>query len=73
MKSQCEIILDHLYAGEKITPVDALNFGGGFRLSERIRELQKRGHIITKGWFVTENGARVRQYWINKRLLGIEL
>jgi hypothetical protein len=59
-------ILDHLLAGNKITPVQALNNGWGFRLSERIREIEAQGFEIDRAWYKTEGGAEVMQYWLRE-------
>ena len=45
-----------------ISPMDALKEAGSFRLSERIRELERAGMRIERGWHGTPSGARVRSY-----------
>jgi hypothetical protein len=47
MKSQNERILQHLKKGKKITPLDALEKFGCFRLAARISDLRKDGHLIS--------------------------
>ena len=44
--SQSDAILEHLKAGNSITPVDALRDFGCFRLAARIDDLRQRGHDI---------------------------
>jgi len=44
--SQCYNILIHLQQGKSITPIDALNLFGVFRLSARIKDLRDIGHEI---------------------------
>jgi len=44
--SQNNDILRHLKAGNSITPIDALNLFGCFRLAARIYELRTKGHLI---------------------------
>ncbi len=44
--SQSKQILDHLEQGNSLTPIDALNLFGCFRLSARIGELKQLGHNI---------------------------
>ncbi|MBN1131185.1 MAG: hypothetical protein JXA71_19500 [Chitinispirillaceae bacterium] len=39
-------ILHHLQAHGEITPMDALNLYGCFRLGARIYDLQRDGHLI---------------------------
>ena len=47
MKSQNERILQHLKKGKKITPLDALEKFGCFRLAARISDLRKDGNVIS--------------------------
>jgi hypothetical protein len=48
--SQTEAILEHLKSGKTITPIEALNLYGSFRLAARISDLRQQGHnIITEG------------------------
>lgn len=46
MKSQNQMILEALQAGEAITAIDALNRFRCFRLAARIRDLRDAGHDI---------------------------
>ena len=39
-------ILNHLHAGNSITPLDALKLFGCFRLGARIYDLKQQGHSI---------------------------
>jgi len=48
MKSQNDQILAYLKSGKSITPIDALNEFGCFRLAARIYELRASGHRIEK-------------------------
>lgn len=45
-KSQKQLILDYLLEGNEITPMDALNKFGCFRLGARIADLKKDGYDI---------------------------
>jgi Helix-turn-helix domain len=45
-KSQIDQILDALKAGDILTPIDALNRFGCFRLGARIDDLKKLGYDI---------------------------
>lgn len=45
-KSQKQLILDYLLEGNEITPRDALNKFGCFRLGARIAELREEGYYI---------------------------
>ena len=59
--NQTATILDHLLSGKTITPIDALNEFGCFRLAARIGELRKMGHDITTTK-VTDGGSTFAQY-----------
>ena len=60
--SQNNIIRAWLNEGHAITPLEALDLCGCFRLSERIRELQKSGMQIEKH-MTRVNNSRVMRYW----------
>lgn len=45
-KSQKQLILDYLLDGNEITPMDALNMFGCFRLGARIADLRDEGYDI---------------------------
>jgi hypothetical protein len=60
-KTQNELILDYLQKGKSITPLDALNKFGCFRLAARISDLRKEGlNIATK--YVTKEGKNYASY-----------
>lgn len=60
-ESQCKRIATYLNGGGMLTPMDALNMFGCFRLSARIADLRNGGmKIVTK--YVTENGKTFAQY-----------
>ena len=44
--TQKQSILDHLRSGKTITPLDALNLYGSFRLSSIIHDLRQEGFNI---------------------------
>lgn len=48
MMTQNDQILKYLEAGNTITPIDALQLFGCFRLSARIFELRQKGYKIGK-------------------------
>ena len=45
MTTQCEQILAHLRKGT-LTPIDALNAYGVFRLAARVKDLRDQGHDV---------------------------
>ena len=61
MKTQNEKIKAYLTKGKAITPIDALNKFGCFRLSARIKDLRDEGlNIATK--YVTKAGKTFASY-----------
>jgi len=64
-KTQTERILNYLSKGKGITPIDALNRFGCFRLAARIADLRKNGHAIFTD-SVTKNGKTFASYRLKK-------
>jgi hypothetical protein len=64
-QSQAKKILAYLKAGNRITPIEALEKFGSFRLGARIADLRADGHEIQSEFVTTPNGKRVKSYWIN--------
>lgn len=62
--SQAKKILAYMKAGNRITPIDALNLFGSFRLGARIADLRADGHDIKSEFVTTATGKRVKAYWI---------
>lgn len=60
--TQTAQILAALKAGHHITPLDALDRFGCFRLGARIYEIKQAGHRISKTMVETASGARVASY-----------
>lgn len=46
--TQNEAILNHLKSGKSITPIEALNKYGCFRLASRISDIKKMGYLVHK-------------------------
>ena len=65
MKTQNQMILEYLQAGYSLTPLEALNKFGCFRLGARIWDLHKAGFNI-KSEDVKENGKRFAKYSLIK-------
>lgn len=61
MNSQNKQILNHLESGKSITPMDALNLFGCFRLGARIHDLKSEGYDI-KTEIKVVNGKRFAEY-----------
>lgn len=65
---QTESILNFLLLGCKITPLEALQYFGCFRLASRISEAQQRYDIrIDREMIKTESGKYIAQYYINQK------
>lgn len=59
--SQTARILALLRQGP-LTPLDALDRAGSFRLGARIWELRHQGYEIRTEWLTTSNGSRIARY-----------
>lgn len=66
MKSQRQEIKEHLESGRSITPIEALNLYGCFRLSGRIYELREQGMNISKVMAEASNGKKFAKYKLIK-------
>jgi hypothetical protein len=62
--SQNKQIADYLNKGKKLTPIDALNKFGCFRLAARIADLRNDGMNIITNTIKLENKKQVAQYSI---------
>ena len=65
--SQALAILSHLQSGKPITPIEALDEFGCFRLGARIWDLKRDGHPITTE-IVTDpkTGKHFARYWLGE-------
>lgn len=61
-EAQASRILRHLEAGKSITPLDALQKWGCFRLGARIWDLKRMGYRINKRMVAFTNGKRCASY-----------
>lgn len=61
-ETQTAQILAHLKTGRSITPLDALDWFGCFRLGARIYDLRADGHKIVRDMVEVESGKRVASY-----------
>ena len=62
--SQNKQIADYLNKGKKLTPIDALNKFGCFRLAARIADLRNEGMSIVTNTIKLENKKQIAQYWL---------
>jgi len=60
--SQNKQIADYLNKGKKLTPIDALNKFGCFRLAARIADLRNDGMNIVTKTIKLENNKQIAQY-----------
>jgi hypothetical protein len=65
-QTQNQQILASLKNGNSITPADALNDFGCFRLAARIYQLKQDGHDIQSELIEVDAGKRVASYWLKK-------
>jgi len=62
--SQNKQIADYLNKGKKLTPIDALNKFGCFRLAARIADLRNEGMNIKTNTIKLDNNKLIAQYSI---------
>lgn len=62
--SQTKQIANYLNKGRKLTPIDALNKFGCFRLASRINDLRNEGMKISTKIIKLENKKQIAQYSI---------
>jgi len=62
--SQTKQIADYLNKGRKLTPIDALNKFGCFRLAARISDLRNNGMSIVTKTIKLDNNKQIAQYSI---------
>ena len=62
--SQNKQIADYLNKGKKLTPIDALNKFGCFRLAARIADLRNEGMNIVTNTIKLDNKKQIAQYWL---------
>jgi len=64
-KSQAQEIYEYLQSGKSLTPLEALEKFGCFRLGARIYELKQADHKI-ETIMVEQNGKRFASYKLEK-------
>lgn len=62
IQSQAKRILEYLKDGNGITPMDALDLFGCFRLGARIADIKKMGYDIVTERVKVEGGKYVARY-----------
>ena len=69
--SQNQQIANYLNKGRKLTPIDALNKFGCFRLAARIADLRNDGMNIKTTIVKLKNKKQVAQYSVNQFIFAI--
>lgn len=62
MKSQKDAIYNHLKSGKSITPIEALNRYGSFRLGAIIHKLRREGYEIETKYITNKYGNKFAEY-----------
>jgi len=65
--TQANRILRYLQAGHRLTPLDALELFGCFRLAARVHELRREGWQIVERTVETASGKRIAEYSMEGR------
>lgn len=65
--SQNAMILSWLKRGRSLTPLDALERFGCFRLGARVHDLRNDGHPIKRTMIETRSGKRVAKYSLPRK------
>ena len=60
--SQTDMVLGYLQKGKTLTPMEALDKFGCFRLAARVHDLRNSGHNILATDYETPTGKRVARY-----------
>lgn len=63
-KSQTDRILEYMLQGHAITPIDALNRFGSFRLGARIAEIKAKGYLVYSEFVTGDNGKKFKKYYL---------
>lgn len=65
--TQAEWVLDQLQRGHTLTPIDALDGCGCFRLAARIADLRQAGYSIETEHRTLPNGKVVAAYYLKEK------
>ena len=61
-RSQTDLILEWMLAGNTITPLEALEKFKCFRLGARIADIKARGYLVYSEFVTTPSEKKVKQY-----------
>ena len=62
--SQTDRILAYMLDGNSITPLEALNKFGCFRLGARIADIKARGYLVYSEFITTDTQKKVKRYYL---------
>lgn len=65
--TQSATILEALESGRRLTPLEALDDYGIFRLAARVWDLRQAGHLINRELVSLDSGKRVARYSLIRR------
>ena len=65
--SQERKILNYMLRGNKITPLEALQYFQCERLAARIADIRHKGHDVKSEFVTMPSGKRIKQYWIESK------
>lgn len=68
IKTQTDLILDYLLAGNTLTSLEALHRFQCFRLASRISELKQSGYDVQSETVKIPSGKHVSKYWIRTKI-----
>jgi len=60
--AQKDMVLGYLQKGKSLTPLEALEKFGCFRLAARVHDLRNAGHNIVASVYETSSGKHVARY-----------
>lgn len=63
-KSQTDLILEWMLAGNTITQLEALEKFGCSRLASRVSDIKARGYLVYSETITLPNGKRVSRYYL---------
>lgn len=63
-RSQTDLILEWMLAGNAITPLEALSMCGCSRLAARIADIRAKGYLVYSEFITTSSGKRIKRYYL---------
>ena len=63
-RSQTDLILEWMLAGNTITQLEALSMYGCSRLAARIADIRAKGYLVYSEFITTRSGKRIKRYYL---------